>query len=171
LTRTRLSLVATAVLLALTTAACGSSGQDAAAAPAAAAGSAASVTPAAPASSDSSGGAGGSAGSAGADDSTGILAAPVEHGITLRVTGTGATTAQVSYVVNDTSTEDKQASTPWQKTADPADEVSHISLIAMSSDTDDLSCEIFINGTSVRTARASAQTGGVASCDWTDQNS
>ncbi|MFI5839199.1 MmpS family transport accessory protein [Catenuloplanes sp. NPDC051500] len=188
MTRIRLPLIATALLLALATTACSSNDNEGGAA----GGGTTAVETAAPAPTSAAtagGGAGGSAagiadgssdgsagesadGSAGesADGNSGILTDPVANGVTLRVTGAGATTAQVSYEIDGASTEDKHASVPWQKTATPAGEVAHVSLIVMSPDTDDLTCEIFVNGTSVRTAQAAAKTGGVASCDWTNAN-
>ncbi|GAB7052790.1 hypothetical protein [Catenuloplanes indicus] len=150
----RLPLVAAAALLALATAACGSSGTGTTtAAPET---SATPRTSTAPVATATAGGAGGSA--------TGV---PANKGITLRVTG-AESIADVSYVIGETNTEEKTATLPWQKVVVPDDEVFHVTLIAMSSDeTADLSCEIFIDGTSVDTAKAGAESGGVAGCEWT----
>lgn len=150
----RLPLVTAAALLALATAACGSSGTDSAA-PKTNASPKSSTAPVTAATTATAGGAGGSA--------TGV---PATKGITLRVTG-GESTADVSYLIGKASTEEKTAALPWQKVVVPVDKVTHISLIAMSLDeTADLSCEIFIDGTSVDSAKAGPESGGVAGCEW-----
>ena len=152
----RLPLAVAATLLALTTAACGSgptgtttTGTNTTAPAAAPAATATAAS--------ASGGSGASADSA-----------PAKRGITLRITGAGDPGVHVSYRINTVDTEDKAATAPWQKTVVPDGEVTSISLIAMSTETDELSCEIFIDGTSVRAAKAGPQTGGVAHCDWAD---
>ncbi|WP_033345156.1 MmpS family transport accessory protein [Catenuloplanes japonicus] len=157
----RLPLLATAAaLLVLATSGCGT--------PEKATASPAGATDVAPVTSATTS----PAGSAGAatDGHAGILTTPVSDGITLRVTGKAGVAAQISYAINRVETEDDAATLPWQRTADPAGTVSRISLIAMSRDTDDLSCEIFVDGVSVLTAQAGAQTGGVASCEWTNKD-
>ncbi|MDP9796549.1 hypothetical protein J2S43_005061 [Catenuloplanes nepalensis] len=152
----RLPLVAAAALLALATAACGSSGTNTAA-PAASASPKSSTVPV---TATTAGGAGGSA-----------TDVPAQKGITLRVTGADGA-AEVSYLVDTTNTEEKTASLPWQKVIVPAGEVFHISLIAMSTNAAaDLSCEIFIDGTSVDAAKAGEESGGVAGCQWTNKDS
>ncbi|GAB7042699.1 MULTISPECIES: hypothetical protein [Catenuloplanes] len=147
----RLPLVAATALLALATAACGSSGTDAAA-------SGTNTSPTnstVPVTATTAGGAGGSA-----------TDVPAKKGITLRVTG-GHSTADVSYLIGTANTEEKATTLPWQKVVVPVDEVFHVSLIAMSTtEAADLTCEIFIDGTSVDTAKAGEASGGVAGCEW-----
>jgi hypothetical protein len=154
LSRIRLSLVPAAALLVLATAAC-SAAEASTATPTtpAAASTTAAATPAAPAS--------------GSPAPSGELPSVATTGITLRVTGPGAAGAHVSYTVDTAETTDKDASVPWQKVVDPAGKVTSVSLIAMSEETKELTCEIYLDGEQVETNTANAASAGVANCEWT----
>lgn len=156
MTRIRLSLAPAAALLVLATAACSAA-------------EASTATPTTPAVASTTAAATPTTVSGSPAPSGGELPAVASTGITLRVTGPGAAGAHVTYTVDTAETTDGTASVPWQKIVDPAGKASSVSLIAMSEETKDLTCEIYLDGEQVETNTASDASAGVANCEWTGQ--